>query len=156
MLCMYGRTGGGGRHGIRISIETSGRFQAQHVSTTGTITSSNSGAYGSVCDSTKHCLVAVVDAVNGTISTYVDGKVQGSNSIANLGDTADSRGWGILANITSDTPTFNSHFGVGLTNARINRFLAVRTTSNQSENIGSIVTGLAEIAHELPWALDGI
>lgn len=152
----YGDSGAG-TDGFRFIInQTSGYFGIQHNDHASVLKSAPMSS--NCCDSARHCLVGVVDPVNAVLTPYMDGTA--GTSVAIDGDNlcqSNAWGWGILANLTSATPTFNTHLGgSGATGMYINRMGIMRTSSDQASNLGSIASGLAEIAHELPWAMDGV
>ena len=152
---MYGNTSGANL--LRFTLEANGRFQAQTKDSAGVTVSASTGSYGSVCDSTRHSVVALVDYANGTIVVYVDGELDGSNSLDTDNPVeSHSRGWGVLANITSDTPSFNRELGGDGSGVRINRMGVIRPNRDMSGIIGDIAQGLYEVEHELPRVLHGV
>lgn len=159
-LMMYGRPGGSGQHRWGLTIETNGRFQSQHIDTGATIKSANTGDAGDLCDGARHSVAAFLDCVNFVMSVYVDGAQDGSGQALNserIG-ASDTRGFGFLANITSDSPSYNGNFGAdfgGSAGGQLSRMGIMRFEYDASAYVAAMVAGLAEYQWQLPWAFDG-
>ena len=101
-----------------------------------------------------------IDTVNLKSGMYVDGVLQTSEQTLVAADLviglpATDRGFVPFANASSAV-AYNLFLGATETGLKINRLLFMRTTSDQSESLASIAAGLNNIAHELPWELDGV
>lgn len=155
-ILMYGATVGGPLH--RLTIEqTTGRMQLKNFDAAGV--SNSVQPSGSACDSTRYSFVHFLDFVNGTLTSYKNGVLNGDPKSLDLDNIPgpQSRGWAMFSNMTSDSPSFNVELGSeGMTGCRINRVGIIRPQKDISAQIGAIALGLHEIEHELPRALHGI
>lgn len=161
VIARLGRTiAGEGR--ISVDFLTGGRASIAHVSSIDGSDTATKNSLSTLCgDSTRHSVFCYIDTVSLVINMYVDGIGQGADQpIASadslvIGLPTTDRGFVPFANATSSS-AYSLFLGLTSTGLKINRLLFMKTTSDQSDNLASIAAGLSNIAHELPWELDGV